>query len=215
MRTHIVSILDQSGSMGGLLTDILGGYNGFLEEQRGLALVEDTWSLTVFNDQVANRFSKVPLNRVPRLTPETFRPRGGTALYDAIGQTMTPWLVDLKENDRGILVIATDGEENSSDAFTLTDVQQLLKALEATGAWTIVYLGVEVSGFGGRQHLHQSRSSGIPQTNTLTHASANHLYGATSQRVAALRQSTVRATSDLYKAALPPAEDILHLGPPS
>lgn len=207
MRTHIVSILDRSGSMESRVGDVIGGYNSFLEEQRSVGLAEDTWSLTIFDHDIAKRLDRVPLGRVPRLTNETFRARGSTALYDAIGLTLSPWAHGLNENERGILVIATDGEENASKIWKLDQIKHMLEELERSGAWTIVYLGVEVSGFGKDQHSLQASASGFAQTNTLTHASVNQLYGATSGRIAALRQSSTRATRDLYTDALPPADE--------
>lgn len=205
MKTHIVSILDRSGSMASRANDVIGGYNAFLQEQQSLGLVGDTWSLTLFSDLVTPRIDRQPLDRVPTLTPETYRVRGSTALYDAIGETMSPWK-ELPPNERGVLVIATDGEENVSQNWTLSRVKALLEELERSGAWTIVYLGVSVDGFGAEAHLRQSANTGIAVTNALSNPVASQLYGQTSSRVAALRSSRIRATTDLYAGEIPPAE---------
>jgi uncharacterized protein with von Willebrand factor type A (vWA) domain len=203
LKTHIVSILDRSGSMASRANDVIGGYNAFLEEQKGLALPGDTWSLTLFDDEVTRLLDRVPLERVPKLTPETYRVRGSTALYDAIGQTLSPRADALEPDERGVVVIATDGEENASRAWTLDRVKELLDRCERSGAWTVVYLGVSVEHFTAEQHARQSTSVGVH--GTVAAPSASMMYAQTSRRVADLKRSNVRATKNLYEDELPPA----------
>jgi hypothetical protein len=129
--------------------------------------------------------------------------RGSTALYDAIGETLAPRADTLSPDERGVVVIATDGEENASTDWTLARVKELLDRCERSGAWTIVYLGVSVEHFTAEQHARQSSSVGV--RGAVSAPSASMLYAQTSRRVADLKRSNVRAAKNLYEDELPPA----------
>jgi hypothetical protein len=85
--THITLILDRSGSMSSILDQAIDGFNTCITEQRGLPGAA-TLTLVQFDDEVELVHRAVDLPTVPPLTPETFVPRGPTALYDAIGRAV-------------------------------------------------------------------------------------------------------------------------------
>ena len=85
--TELVMILDRSGSMGGLESDTIGGYNSMLKKQReaeGEVLV----STVLFDDRVEVLYDRVPLETLPRMTERDYYVRGCTALLDAVGRTI-------------------------------------------------------------------------------------------------------------------------------
>ena len=82
--TEIVFILDRSGSMSGLETDTIGGFNSMIEKQKkenGEALIS-----TVLFDNVSEVIhDRVPVQKVDPMTDRDYSVRGCTALLDAIG----------------------------------------------------------------------------------------------------------------------------------
>lgn len=142
---EILCILDRSGSMESIRDDAIGGFNAFVEAQRG-APGEALLSLVLFDNEYEVPLDGVPLKEVPRLTRETFVPRGATALLDAIGRTMDRVLDrhrQLPEADRPekvLVAILTDGAENASRLFTRDLVFQEITTRQEAGAWEFVFL---------------------------------------------------------------------------
>ncbi len=133
-------ILDKSGSMGPKQTDVIGGFNRFLEEQRK-APGRARMILTQFNTEVTPPTPAVPVEEVLPLTPDTYTPGGNTALFDAIAQTVGRADADKRPDERVLCLIITDGEENSSRETTLEQVRKIIGEHEARGDWTFAYLG--------------------------------------------------------------------------
>ena len=82
--TELVFILDRSGSMSGLESDTIGGFNSMLAKQKkesGEALV----STVLFDNESAVIHDRLPLSEVPPLTEKEYFTRGCTALLDAVG----------------------------------------------------------------------------------------------------------------------------------
>lgn len=85
--TELVMILDRSGSMSGLESDTIGGYNGMLKKQ-GETEGEVLVSTILFDDRSEVLFDRVPLDKVPEITEKEYYVRGCTALLDAVGGTI-------------------------------------------------------------------------------------------------------------------------------
>jgi hypothetical protein len=117
--THIVVVLDRSGSMDSCKKVTLDGFNEFLRKQQALK-GEGSITLVQFDDQYEVNYDFLPLSNAPQLNHETYQPRGMTALLDAIGKTIDNTgkrLASLSEEqrpERVIFVIQTDGFENAS-----------------------------------------------------------------------------------------------------
>ena len=82
--TELVFILDRSGSMGGLEADTIGGFNAMIARQKkeaGEALV----STVLFDNESTVIHDRLPLEKVPPMTPKEYFTRGTTALLDAVG----------------------------------------------------------------------------------------------------------------------------------
>lgn len=147
--SHISVILDRSGSMGSIMNDTIGGFNTFLKSQQE-APGEATFSLTQFDTAYEPNYSFLSISEVAQLTTSTFVPRGGTALYDAIGLTVVECgekLAAMDEADRPekvILVILTDGEENSSKEYSYQMVQDLIKKQQDVFSWEFIFLGANI-----------------------------------------------------------------------
>jgi hypothetical protein len=139
-----VFVLDQSGSMDIIRDDTIGGYNSFVDSQKELG---GTMSLYVFNQDVKEVYKDVPIETVEPLTRATFVPSGGTALLDALGHVLKT------DHDQKVLVIIlTDGEENSSRTYTKNHVKDLTDMRTKEG-WDFVYLGANQDAFAVGQQL--------------------------------------------------------------
>jgi uncharacterized protein YegL len=146
-KTSILLILDRSGSMSSCHKDLVGGVNFFIEEQKkieGECNVSVVGFDTVNEDVVWN----VPISFVPEFTTtKDFVPRGGTALYDAIGYAVDKLGKDLAETpeeerpSKVIVVIYTDGEENSSRLLNSEQVKNKITHQQEKYAWEFVFLG--------------------------------------------------------------------------
>jgi len=141
MKTLIVIVLDESGSMSSKLQDVLGGYNTFLDQQKAVKEDQAKFILIKFNTTATPTLNCIPLEDVPPLTTANFTPGGQTALYDAISTGITMAEGSQSMVDRTIVVIMTDGEENSSKKTSKEQVKELIKKKESTGRWTFVYIG--------------------------------------------------------------------------
>lgn len=147
--TEVLFIIDKSGSMSGLEKDTIGGFNSMLEKQKeqpGEVLVT-----TVFFDSEAKLMhDRVNLAEVKPLTKKDYCASGCTALLDAVGTYVKRLHKAQKAMDEAakpahtLVVIITDGEENSSLEYSYKDVKKLLDKQQQKHGWDIIYLGANL-----------------------------------------------------------------------
>ena len=141
---HIYFLLDRSGSMESMASDVIGGFNSFIKEQAldgGDALL----TLVQFDGGDIHEVvtAATPIHEVAPLTSTSFVPRGNTPLFDAMGRLITDAPIRAEETDKEeviMFVTFTDGEENASREYSHSQIFDLVKNREAKG-WTFVYLG--------------------------------------------------------------------------
>lgn len=147
-KTHVVAILDRSGSMASLAADTLGGYNQWLKKtQKASKGADVALTLHLFDTQHDFVQENAPIQEVKPLTDQVYYARGGTALLDAIGQTVNRVRAQMKKGDRALCLICTDGMENSSHEYNGTAIAALIKACERSKHWTFDYLGANQDAF--------------------------------------------------------------------
>ncbi len=139
MKTEILFIMDRSGSMASCAKDTVGGFNQFLKTQKkdpeGKRL-----TLLQFDDLIEHTYESDKLKDCKKLVlGETYRPRGMTALLDAIGSGLDK----IKDAKKAIVAIYTDGHENASKEWTADGVKKLLKRAEKKG-WEVLFLAADV-----------------------------------------------------------------------
>lgn len=161
--TYIGVVLDESGSMAPLQSDTIGGFNTFLAEQKA-ALPTGKFTLVKFNTQRTVVHDNTPTKDVPLLTPETYTPGGMTALNDAVAAVIYRIAQQLTPADRALVLIQTDGEENSSREYTTEQVKALVEAKQATDQWTFVFLGAGIDAFASGSRY------GVPTASTMSYA---------------------------------------------
>lgn len=142
--SEVVCIVDRSGSMHDLAADAIGGYNTFLQAQKDLP-GRAHFSLVLFDHEVQRVDERVPLAEGRPLDETTFVPRGTTALFDAVGSTITRITEAIglgpasEHPEKVVVAIMTDGLENASTEWTGRAVRQLVKQRQAAG-WEFVFL---------------------------------------------------------------------------
>jgi uncharacterized protein YegL len=142
----IVVVLDRSGSMENIREDTIGGFNAFLEEQKkvpGRCL----FTLAQFDNVYEVVAHNILLTDAQPLTRDTFVPRGGTALLDAMGRTLNTLEQDLAELEKTgnkpekiYFVLITDGDENQSTEFSRDQVFQMISDRRQNSAWEFIFL---------------------------------------------------------------------------
>ncbi len=139
-------ILDQSGSMSDCIKQTLSGLADQRKEILSIANEfpeqEIRVGLTVFDHMVELKYINLSVSELARTSSFQYEPAGGTALLDAIGMSVS--LTDrlmVNDNDSAVIIILTDGYENSSKEYTHEQIKQMIQAKEATGKWSFTYLG--------------------------------------------------------------------------
>jgi uncharacterized protein YegL len=191
--TEIVAIIDRSGSMHSLTKDTIGGFNSFLAEQKknsGKAKL----TLVQFDDKYQIDYDGADINSVKDLDDNTYKPRGNTALLDAVGKTIVTIgerLSKTPEDERPgqvIFLIITDGQENASkDYCEAAKIAEMVKHQTDIYNWTFVFLG------GGDAAFSQGRALGFSSSNTHQYsanaAGTNNLYKSVSKGVTRRREA--------------------------
>lgn len=139
----IIILLDESGSMRSVQSDILKSLNAFIEEQRTVPTNGPgaVFTLIKFNDEVKTVHLNVNFATASVLTNSDYIPQGGTALYDAIGETLKAY----KDEKNVLMVIVTDGEENSSKKYDRNTIASKIDTLknDKDADWAFVYIGCD------------------------------------------------------------------------
>jgi len=166
-ETLVSVVLDRSGSMSSIRTDMEGGFNTFISEQRKVKTDEVLVNLYQFDDRYDVEYENRPLALVPNLN---LVPRGWTALYDALGKTINnvgERLSKLPENKRParvLILVITDGGENSSKEFRREQIAEMIKLQQEKYNWQFVFLGANQDSF------LVARSLNINTANAMTFA---------------------------------------------
>lgn len=168
-HTDITIVLDRSGSMQVVAADTIGGFNRFIDEQRNAAGTA-TLTLHQFDTIYETVFAAKDVKTAPHLTTETFVPRGGTALLDAIGVALTETgkrLEKTPEQERAgavVFVIITDGEENSSHEFNRETIFNMIAHQREKYHWQFVFLGAN------QDAIQTAQGMCISPANSMTYA---------------------------------------------
>jgi len=147
--TELVFILDRSGSMAGLETDTIGGFNSVLDKQKkeeGDALV----TTVLFDHDYELLHDRINIKNLEGISAKEYYVRGTTALLDAMGRTINyigNAISDTAKEDRPdkvVFVIITDGMENSSQEFSKDKVKAMIEKQKKEYSWEFVFLGANM-----------------------------------------------------------------------
>ncbi|MGE4273437.1 MAG: hypothetical protein AB7E31_11285 [Desulfitobacterium sp.] len=147
--TELVFILDRSGSMSGLESDTIGGYNAMLAKQQkepGEAII----TTVLFDDHYELLHDRINLRGIAPITDKEYYVRGNTALLDAVGKTINKignvqkHTAEEERAEYVIFVITTDGLENASCEFNYAKVRQMIEHQQSTHGWEFIFLGANI-----------------------------------------------------------------------
>lgn len=162
--TELVFILDRSGSMSGLESDTIGGYNSFLEKQKeedGSCLV----STVLFNQHSKVIHDRVDLVKIEKMDRKDYLASGTTALIDAMGdaihhiKNVHKYIRKEDVPTNTIFVIITDGLENASHKYSSDDVKKMVEQQKEKG-WEFLFLGANIDA------VETARTYGIAEDRT-------------------------------------------------
>jgi len=147
--TEIVFILDRSGSMSGLESDTIGGYNSMIEKQKkeeGEALI----STVLFDGLTDVLHDRVSLDKISPITEKEYYVRGSTALLDAVGGAIHhignvhKYAREEDVPEKTLFIITTDGMENSSRQYSYDKVKKMIEKQKEKYHWEFIFLGANI-----------------------------------------------------------------------
>ena len=188
--TELVFILDRSGSMSGLESDTIGGFNAMIEKQKKMN--GKCYVSTVLFDNVSEVLhDRVELSCIKPMTDEDYTVRGCTALLDAIGGAIRhignihkyARREDVPEHT--MFVITTDGMENASHKFDAPQIKKMVERQKEKYGWEFIFLGANIDA------VETARTFGIDEKNAVNyHADekgTEYLYKSVTNAVCAVR----------------------------
>ena len=147
--TELVFILDRSGSMAGLESDTIGGFNAMIQKQKqakGEAIV----STVLFDNERYVLHDRVALQKVAPMTEAQYAVGGCTALLDAVGKAIHhignvhKYAREEDRPEHTLFVITTDGMENASRHYTAERVKRMIERQKARYGWEFLFLGANI-----------------------------------------------------------------------
>ncbi len=156
--TELVFILDRSGSMAGLESDTIGGFNAMLEKQKA---VDGKCRITtvLFDNRYTLLHDRIDIRAVGPMTDKEYFVGGATALLDAIGRTIDK-LASVQRNtaadyraDKVMFIIITDGYENASRAYTADKIKAMIEHEKEQNGWEFIFLGANIDAVQTASHF--------------------------------------------------------------
>ncbi|MDO5540519.1 MAG: hypothetical protein Q4F83_10680 [Eubacteriales bacterium] len=198
--TEVVFILDRSGSMSGLETDTIGGFNSMIQKQKreeGEALI----STVLFDDRIDVIYDRVPVESIEAMTDKQYFVRGCTALLDALGgavhhiANVHKYAREEDRPEKTLFIITTDGMENASRRYSYEKVKQMVEKEKEKYGWEFLFLGANIDAVSAAGRFGISADRAIDyecdQKGTLLN------YEVLSETISAVRKCTNKAEMDM------------------
>lgn len=157
-KTYYQLIMDASSSMSGVQIETLNALNSQIESIRKTAVKNPEQkiyvSLTLFDTVVKDVITNSAPNCIQLLTRSQYQPGGCTALLDAIGSRIAKLEEVVTPEDDVVMVILTDGEENSSQFYNYAQIANKIKTLTDKGNWSFSFLGADIDAWSIARNLN-------------------------------------------------------------
>jgi uncharacterized protein YegL len=147
--TELVFILDKSGSMAGLESDTIGGYNAMLTKQQNEP-GEATVTTVLFDDEYELLHDRINIKGIRMITERDYFVGGCTALLDAIGKTIykignvQKHTSEDQRADNVMFVIITDGLENASREYSYGRIREMVERQKRQYGWEFIFMGANI-----------------------------------------------------------------------
>jgi len=203
--TNVAFILDESSSMSHGKEATVEGFNEQVKvvkdgaEQAG----NTTFTDVRFSSEVRLVSLAGNIHSLKPLRYEDYKTDGCTALYDAIGATIsallnTPGIDDA--NTATLVTAFTDGEENKSRIFNSATLKAIIERLEATGRWTFALVGPlkAVTGLAGALSVNVANIAGFDVSSIADKRNAFSKVSSATASYMAMRSSGITQSYSLY-----------------
>lgn len=172
MNVHVV--IDRSGSMQTIRDDAIGGFNAFLKDTKGAG---QQWWVWLFDTQGIDLIQDgVPSSKVTKLSTSNYVPRASTPLYDAVGTAIAK-AKEVRKTKLNILMVLTDGQENSSREWSAKAVKKELSRLADEENWQVIFVAVGAEAWDETSRFDM----GVVIRNTRSAKSMRSAYGSVAQ----------------------------------
>ncbi|MBN2879522.1 MAG: VWA domain-containing protein [Clostridia bacterium] len=190
-KTELVFILDRSGSMSGLESDTVGGFNSMIEKQKKLP-DEAIVTTVLFDNEYELLHDRIPLKDVCAVTEKEYFVRGTTALLDALGATIkkiakVQKALGSNKAEKVLFVIVTDGLENASREYSAEKIKKMVKDAEKNDGWEFIFLGANIDAVSTAQKYGISPDKSVDYR--ADSEGVRMSYGAVASAVSELRKS--------------------------
>jgi hypothetical protein len=142
---EIIVIVDRSGSMHNIKNDMIGAINSMIEDQKKYSLSNINnnarFTLVLFSDRYEIILDSVPMEDVTPITKDQYITRGSTALYE----TIVKMIIRYEKKPNVVMVIVTDGEDNTSSPLYNQDISSLYIDDKKKENWKFIYLSSDVA----------------------------------------------------------------------
>ena len=161
--TELVFILDRSGSMGGMESDTVGGFNSMLSKQQAEP-GECRITTVLFDNEYEVLHDRIDIQAVSPVTEREYFVRGQTALLDAVGRTINKIGGVQKNTDeeyraeKVLFIITTDGMENASREFSYDKIKAMIEHQKSKYSWEFIFLGANIDAVDVADHFGIARN---------------------------------------------------------
>lgn len=159
--TELIFILDRSGSMAGLETETINGFNSMIDRLKDEER-ETRVTTILFDNEYEVLHDGIDIFDVKTLSAEEYYVRGMTALLDAVGQSIQNMIrikkrIDpKKKKEKVIVVITTDGYENASKIYSVDEIKGMIEHQQSKYGWEFMFLGANIDS------VSEGKKMGIP-----------------------------------------------------
>lgn len=177
--TELVFILDRSGSMGGLESDTIGGFNAMLRDQQ-IADGEAIITTVLFDDNIEFLHDRLNIKGVAPITEKEYYVRGTTALLDAVGSSIKKIINvqrhthDSEKAGKVLFVITTDGYENASREYTYDKIRSMIEHQKSKYGWEFIFLGANIDAMAEAERFGIGRDRAAQFHNDRTGVEVNY-----------------------------------------
>lgn len=192
--TELVFVLDKSGSMAGLESDTIGGFNAMLNKQKVVA-GECRITTVLFDHRCLLLHDRIDIRAVSPMTEREYFVGGSTALLDAVGMAVHK-LEAVREStaeayraEKVVFVIITDGAENASREYSAPQVRAMIQRERAEHGWEFIFLGANIDAVETAERFGIARSRAADYVPDEAGTALN--FQAMSKAVATFRETSV------------------------